>query len=88
MWCLAVLLPLIIGELVDSQDVHWECFCLLLTITNCVFAPVTTEDAAMFLKEKINEHHQLFSEIYPDSPIIPKQHYVVHLPEWMTMLVS
>ena len=55
MWCSTVLLPLIIGELVDSQDVDWECFCLLLTITNYAFAPVTTEDAAMFLKEKIND---------------------------------
>ena len=83
MWCLAILLQVMIGDLVDSQDNHWECFCLMLTLTSYVFAPEMTDGAVMFLKELINDRHQLFILIYPDSRIIPKQHYVLHLPEWM-----
>ncbi len=83
MWCLATLLPFMIGEFVNSHDDHWDCFSLMLTICSYAFAPITTANAAMFLKERINEHHQLFKDIYPDCPVIPKMHYIIHLPEWM-----
>ena len=83
MWCLVRLLPLLIGELVDYEEIHWECFKLILTVMNYAFAPVTSVDAALYLKMIINEHHHLFKDGYPNSPIIPKQHYIVHLPEWL-----
>ena len=39
---------------------------------------------AMLLKE----HHEHFTELYPNSPIIPKMQYMIHLPEWMRRHVS
>ena len=83
MWTLARLLPLMIGELVPSDDPYWDNFLLLLTIADYVFAPVTSVEIAEYVKTLIKDHHQTFRELYPDQPIIPKMHYNIHLPEWM-----
>ena len=80
MWCLGRLLSLMIGNDVPQGDKSWSCFLLLLTIIDYVFAP--SVEILDYLKELIDTHHQLFKEVYPLSPIIPKLHYVIHIPEW------
>ncbi len=83
LWCLARSLPLILGEYVAENDPNWDNFLLMLTITDYVFAPVSSQDIIGYLKILIQEHHEAFSTLYPDAPIIPKQHYVIHLPDFM-----
>lgn len=83
MWCLSRLLPLMIGEMVSEQDPKWENFLLMLTITDYAFAPVTSEEIIPYLKSLIRDHHEAFKELYPNCPIIPKMHYLIHLPEWL-----
>ena len=83
MWCLSRLLLLVIGELIPEQNLYWDNFTLMLTITDYAFAPVTSADIAMYVKDLILEHHQTFHELYSNASIIPKMHYMVHLPEWM-----
>lgn len=83
MWCLGRLLPLMIGSDVPPGNECWDCFLLLMTIVDYVFAPVTSKEILDYLKELIETHHKLFKEVYPLSPIIPKLHYVVHIPEWI-----
>ena len=83
MWCLARLLPLVIGGLIPEQNLYWDNFILMLKITDYIFAPVTSADIAMYVKDLILEHHQTFRELYPNASIIPKMHYMLHLPEWM-----
>lgn len=82
MWCLGRLLPLMLGEDVPLGDQHWECFLLMLTIVDYVFAPVISNDDIPYLKDLIQEHHEMFREVYPLCPVIPKMHYMIHLPEW------
>ncbi len=60
MWCLGRLLPLLIGIDVPAEDQHWECFLLLMTIVDYVFAPVTSMDVLDYVKELIETHHLLF----------------------------
>ena len=72
-----------IGENIPIGDQHWDCYLLMMTIVDYVFAPVTSKDITAYLKELIQEHHETFREVYPLSPIIPKMHYMVHIPEWM-----
>ena len=70
--------------------IHWENYLLLLTITDYVFAPLTSVEIADYIKTLIKEHHGIFQEIYGeigDLPIIPKMHYIVHLPKWMKKYV-
>ena len=87
MWCLGRLLPLMVGELVPQSDPHWENFTLMLQITDYIFAPVTSPDIASYIKTLIKEHHECFKELYPSASIIPKMHYMIHLPEWMVRYV-
>ena len=87
MWCFARLLPLMIGELVPPQDPKWENFILMLTITGYLFAPVTSAEIVPYLKVLIEEHHEAFCVLYSGSSIIPKMHYVIHLPDWLLRYV-
>ena len=83
LWCLAGMLPFLIGSYVMQHEPYWDNFLLMLTITDYVFAPVITEDIIPYLKSLIQEHHEAFCILYPSDPVIPKHHYVIHLPEWL-----
>ena len=77
MWCLARMLPLLIGDLSPQDESHWENFLLLLKI-EILFAP-TSRELAAYLAVLIEEYLENFSKLYTRS-IIPKQHYMVHYP--------
>ena len=79
-WCLAVNLPVLIGEWVPADDEHYYCYLTLLAILAiCVATSVTAEDACL-LTTMIADYHQRFRQLYPDQPVTPKMHYMVHLP--------
>ena len=87
MWCLARCLPLMIGDLVPEGNERWQLFLLLLDIVDYVFAPKTTRDIIAYVRLLINDHHREFRRLYPDCSIIPKHHYMIHIPEWMERYV-
>ena len=59
---------------------------MLLEILDYVFAPTLTSEAIAYLKVLINDHHHKFKVLYPNSPITPKMHYIVHYPGLMFRL--
>jgi hypothetical protein len=77
------MLPLLIGTNVTEHEPHWDNFLLMLCITDYIFGPVVSEGIIPYLKSLIQEHHEAFCDLYPHAPIIPKHHYIVHLPEWL-----
>ena len=79
MWCLARLLPLIIGDVVPEDDERWKLFLQLLTIIDYVFAPKTTSEIVAYVRVLIQYHHTKFTLLYPDCSVIPKMHYMVHI---------
>ena len=81
MWCLARLLPFMIGDLIPDDDEHWLNFLAVLTIIDYVFAPVISPDIVAFLHDKIRSHQETFQQLYPECSIIPKLHYMIHIPE-------
>lgn len=83
MWCLARILPLLIGEFIPTDELHWDKYLLMLTIVDYVFAPVTSNEVIPYLKTIIQEHHENFCHLYPDASVTPKFHYIIHLPEWL-----
>lgn len=83
MWCLARLLPLMVGEFVPEEDPKWKLFLTLLTIVDYVFAPRANQQIVSFLSTLIQQHHEEFKNLYPSSPITPKFHNMVHIPEWI-----
>ena len=83
MWCLARLLPLMIGEIIYDDDPYWNNFVLLLTIVDYVLAPVVSKDCIAYLRVLIDDHHQSFKALYPNCRFTPKMHYLVHYPDYM-----
>ena len=83
MWCLARLLPLMIGHRVPEGDRHWSNFLLLLTIMDYLLAPVVLHDVTSFLRVLIDDHHTEFVALYSQCSVTPKFHYMVHYPKWI-----
>ena len=85
MWCLARLLPLMIGDTVPEGDPNWNNFLLLLSIADYISSPIASRGIATLLTTLAEES---FRELYPECPIIPKQHYLVHVPQWRLKYVK
>lgn len=83
MWCLGRVLPLVIGEWVPEDQPHYKTFLILRTILDITMAPVICIERVMYLRDIIEEHHQRFLECYPEVAVIPKMHYIIHLPQWI-----
>ena len=86
-WSLARLLPILVGDLVPEDDINWANYVLLLDIVGKVMASKTTRGEASYLTDHIAQHHAVFKQIYPNRPLTPKMHYMVHIPEWTVQWV-
>lgn len=84
MWCL-LFLPLMLGDLVSRQSPHWKLFLLLREICSIIFAPVVTNGLGVYLKQLIIDHHNMFKTLYPDRPLIPKHHFMIHYGSMIVM---
>lgn len=72
--------PLIFGDVVPEGATHWHLL-LLMHIANIVFSPCVTEGMTVFLKHLIEEHHRLFTVLYPENTLIQKHHFMIHYSE-------
>lgn len=86
MWCLVQHLPLLIGDKVPEDDSHWQLLISLLHVMSLVFAPCIPEGSLHFLERVIEEHLELFVELYPDKNVKPKQHYLLHYPRCIRLI--
>ena len=82
-WTLARFLPILISDLVPMGNRHWNLYLLLLKIVELVMAPKVTVAIAAYLRQLIQEHHTIFSELYPGYHLTPKLHYMIHIPSWI-----
>ena len=80
MWNLAIYLPLMIGEKIPYDDDEWECYLMLLDIMQICMSRIVSVDLVQYLKILIEMYLKLFQKCYPNASIIPKQHYLIHLP--------
>ena len=83
MWLLGRILPLVIGDLVPRGDVKWENYLKLMKIVDILFAPAITGDILSYLEWAIESHHIEFTKLYPRKSVIPKMHFMVHMPRLM-----
>ncbi|XP_028418395.1 uncharacterized protein LOC114543724 [Dendronephthya gigantea] len=83
MWCLGLFLPLLVGEFIDEDDDHWTAYCTLLEIVRIVFSPLVSKEQIPYLQVLIQNHHESFKALYPHASIIPKMHYMIHMPRTM-----
>ena len=80
MWNLSIYLPLMIGDKVPNDDDQWECYLHLLDVLTVCMARVLSVDLVQYLEALIEIYLTSFRSCYPLASIIPKQHYMVHLP--------
>ena len=80
MWLLAQVLLIILRKFVTTDSRHWECFSSLLEIMGIVFSTRISLETIVYLRSAIKNHLLLFKTAFPDAPIIPKQHFLVHIP--------
>ena len=80
MWNLSTILPLIIGDKVEVDDLFWECYLTLLEITKLCTARITSSASADYLSVLIEQHHRRFRTCYPATNMTPKLHYMLHFP--------
>lgn len=83
MWCLGRFLPILIGDKIPSNYAYWENFLCHLVIMDEVFAPITSEERADYLGMLIEDFLEDFTALYPERPLTPKMHYLVHIPTWV-----
>lgn len=80
-WALIRFLPLLIGSKVPHEEQAWQILTDLKDIVDLVVTPVHTEDSIPYLDFKISKHRVRFQEVFPDSTLRPKHHYLEHYPQ-------
>ena len=80
------ILPFIIGPMIDFNSEYYLFLVELIQIVNIVFAAVIKDKTVTLLQELIANHLTSFKELFPDKNIIPKQHYLLHIPSMIRLL--
>ena len=58
----------------------------MLEIVKILFSPIIALSTLSRLKLLIEQHFKHFKQLFPDTNIIPKQHYLLHLPSQIKAL--
>ncbi|PIK54459.1 hypothetical protein BSL78_08672 [Apostichopus japonicus] len=80
MVCLAIHLPLMIGDKINSSCEEWDLYLLLVEILKIVMSQSISMPATYMLKSLIKDHHELFLQLFPQRNLTPKQHIIIHYP--------
>lgn len=83
MWVLGRLLPVMIGHVIPEHDPHWEHYLQLLEIMDLVFSPVVHPSTPGHLEVLIEDNLLQFTILYPQYNVIPKMHFLVHIPRYL-----
>ena len=65
---------------------YWEMYTSLSDIIDISFAPVISLETVAKLKDSVKCYLKLFRELFPDKPLTPKQHYLIHFPKVILFL--
>ena len=73
-------LPLLLGDKIPEDDENWRLFLLLIKICKIALSPVCTPDTIPYLRTLVEEKLLLYRELYPETTLKPKMHYILHYP--------
>lgn len=77
-WHFLHFLPLLIGDIIPTNNRYWKLICLLIEIIDIVLSPEFSRDDINNLKHKIKLHHKLYRELF--GALKPKHHFLLHYP--------
>lgn len=84
MLVLLKIMPFLIDSVADSEYI--KLLFELLRIVKILFSPIIALTTLQKMKLLIEEHLKHFKQLFPDVNIIPKQHYLLHLPSQIRQL--
>lgn len=84
MLILLKILPFLLNRIENSEYVKF--ILELIQIVKIVFAPVVSVHTVLRLKKMIELHLKQFKYLFPEKNIIPKQHYMLHVPSQIISL--
>ena len=83
MWTLGRLLPVMIGHIIPEDNAHWVHYLEVLDIMDLFFSPIVHPETPGYLEVLLEQNLQTFKDLYPDSNILPKMHFLVHVPHFL-----
>ena len=84
MLVLLKILPFLIDKIGEND--YTQMLLKLLEIVKIIFSPIIALSTLPRLKLLIEQHLKHFKQLFPDANIIPKQHYLLHLPSQIKAL--
>ena len=85
MLTLISILPIIIGEAIPDDDTKYQNLLRLFQISHMITSPCTSLDTVGKLEQTIYTHHIEFKREYPKAAVVPKMHYLLHIPRQMIL---
>lgn len=85
-WTLGRMLPLMVGCNVPENDCYWTHYGSLCEIMRYILAPNILPEEVAWLNVLIVDFLSDFIQLYPEASVIPKMHYMVHIPRLMIKL--
>ena len=80
-WCLLRLLPIMIGSYVPENDAHWLFLIELKDIVEICFSYKLSESHISYFRLKIQDHLCSFLDLFPNTKLLPKHHFLLHYPD-------
>ena len=74
-------LPFVLSSLGVDNNVYLRFLVDLLAIVNILLSPIIASGMVVCLRHMIYTHLDNFASLFPDRPILPKQHYMTHFPQ-------
>nr|XP_054587799.1 uncharacterized protein LOC129153069 [Nothobranchius furzeri] len=85
MLILIKILPFLLDCVVEKNP-YIQFILDLIEIVKILFAPVLSVQTVSKLKQMIENHLKQFRQLFPENNVIPKQHYMLHLPSQIIAL--
>ena len=83
MWLLGQILPLLIGDFIEYDDEYWLLYLQLMEIVDHLFSLKTSKYHAVYTSTLISDHHSEFCRLYSTKSVLPKMHFMVHMPRFV-----
>lgn len=82
-WCLLWLLPVHVGRWIKNpmESEVWQLCLKLKEVTEFICAPKIHQNEIAYLKVLLEEYVYLRKSMFPDHPLKPKHHYLLHYPD-------
>ena len=80
---LLLLLPQLVNLDTVKSSAAWDVYLMLRRCMDYILSPVVEKDSLPFLANNIVSYIQLFKENFGQEKLIPKHHYMLHIPSMM-----